>query len=121
MKNIMYWITLVIAILAVIGASQLSYTDWKEGNVCPQQLGIPACYIVLAFFVAATISHLTKTSLGNTLFFIFMAFPLFLALKGSITELSGTVVCPRTSSGIPMCFISLGLCISLIGSKYFSL
>jgi len=113
----MYWITLAIAIMAVLGAAQLSYTDWKESNICPKQLGIPACYIVFTFFLAAAISHITKAPLGNILFFVFIAFPTFLALKGSITELSGTVICPRTASGIPMCYISLGLCLSLIGAK----
>jgi len=57
----------------------------------------------------------------NYLYFAVMCIPLFLALKGSIIEITGTEICPRSSGGIPMCFISLGVCVSLIVSKFLSM
>jgi len=116
-----YWITWVILILAILGAGSLSYTELIEKDVCPKMLGIPACYIVLVSFTMAGIMHALKTPLSNYLYFAAIGFVLFFALKGTITELRGIPICPRTAGGTPMCFISLGLCISLITAKFISL
>ena len=37
-----------------------------------------------------------------------------LALPGTIMQAMGTASCPRTSSGIPMCYISLGMSLVII-------
>jgi len=117
----MYWVTWAILAFAVWGAANLSHTDWVQKDVCPKVLGIPACYIVVSVFLIASVMHLANVKVANYLYFAVLMIPLYLALKGTITELSGTVICPRTSGGIPMCYLSLGLCVSLIVSKYFAL
>lgn len=57
----------------------------------------------------------------NYAYFGFMAIPFLLALKGTVTELSGTVICPRTAGGTPMCYLSLGFCTLLLALKFFSI
>jgi len=39
-------------------------------------------------------------------------------MSGTLTELSGMEICPRTSVGTPMCYISLGICLSLLFLKF---
>lgn len=119
--KIMYWVTSAIVIFAILGAGSLSFDDWTHQNTCPTLIGIPACYIVFSFFLMAGISHFVNTVKSNKLFFLLMAVPGLLALVGTVTELTGTGICPRNDSGIPMCFISLGICVILTVSKYFSL
>jgi len=117
----MYWLTWVILTIAIVGAATLSYTDWQHKNICPKIISIPACYIVFSMFFIAAVMHQINNKTSNFLYFAVIGIPLFFASKGTIIELAGTEICPRSDSGTPMCFISLGFCISLILTKYFSI
>ena len=119
--NVFYWITLALVLYATYGSFNLSLNDWKKKNVCPKIATIPACYIVFVCFFIAGISHVLNTVLAIQVFFVFIGIPAIIALIGTITELSGTTICPKTKSGIPMCYISLGFCIVLLVIKFYSL
>ncbi len=119
MKQLLYFLIIGILLFSIYGSFNLSMVDFQKKNVCPKILGIPACYIVLLFFSLALGSHLFKGSLGKDLWYYgLMAVPFLLALSGTLTELSGKVVCPRTPGGTPMCYISLGICTTLIILKF---
>ena len=100
----------------------LSRKDFRKKNVCPKILGVPACYWVFAFFVGALFSHLMNFEMpySHYTYYGFLAIPFLLALSGTLTEMSGKVICPRTPGGTPMCFISLGFCTLLIALKMFN-
>ena len=119
--NIFYWITLALVLYATYGSFRLSLNDWKIKNVCPKIAGIPACYIVFVCFFTASICHIINTAFSIQLFFISIFIPALIAFIGTVTELSGTTICPKTKSGIPMCYISLGFCVVLLITKFFSL
>lgn len=105
---------IAVILFAIYGAVDLSLVDFREKEVCPKLFNIPACYIVLFFFVLVLLSHLlSKKNVSKLYFYLFLSIPFFMALMGTISELSGEVVCPRTPGGTPMCYISLGLCSSL--------
>ena len=111
----MFLIIVAILFFAVYGSVQLSINDFKLKDICPKLLGIPACYWVTIFFVIALFSHLNqKFEKAKYVFFMSIGFVFIMALNGTVTELSGTIVCPRTSGGTPMCFISLAMCTSLL-------
>lgn len=93
--------------------------DFNKKDICPKVLGIPACYIVFLFFALALGAHVFKGYLGRDLWYYgFMSVPILLALGGTLTELSGKVICPRTPGGTPMCYISLGICTTLLLIKF---
>ena len=119
--NIFYWITLALILFATYGAGSLSLNDWKNKNVCPKIATIPACYIVFVCFVIASVSHIINTAFSIQIFFISIGIPGLIAFIGSITELTGRTICPKTTSGIPMCYISLGFCVVLAITKFYSL
>jgi len=114
-----FYIIIVILLFVIYGSFSLSKHDYKKKDVCPKVLGIPACYLVLLFFIGALIIHLILP-VHTYLYFAMLVVPFLLALTGTMTELSGKVICPRTPGGIPMCYISLGFCMALIGLKFFS-
>ncbi len=116
-----YWITLIITLFVSYSAGNLSFTDWKQKNVCPKIGGVPACYIVFLCFVIATFSHIFTTLVSCKVYFVFVAIPAIIAFVGSITELKGKTICPKTTSGIPMCYISFAFCLTLILTKYLSI
>jgi hypothetical protein len=115
----MYYLIITILLFVIYGSFMLSRRDYKKKDICPKVFGIPACYYVFVFFVGTLAVHLLNLEFPY-LYFGLLAVPFFLALKGSLTELSGTVICPRTPGGTPMCYISLGFCTLLIGLKIFS-
>ena len=116
-----YWVTLLVLLFVTYSAANLSLNDWKQKNVCPKIMRIPACYIVFICFTIALISHVLNTAISNVIYFIFIGIPGGIALIGSITELSGKTICPKTASGIPMCYISLAFCVILMLVKYISI
>lgn len=119
-KQIFYWITTLILLIAIYGAGNLSLNDYKQIITCPKFLGIPVCYFVLLFFVLATVNHFIKGNIAILFFYLWIAIPGILALFASIKEIKIPHTCPYTTSGIPMCYLSLLICISLIIFKYLS-
>lgn len=115
MKLAIFIIIIAILLFSIYGSFNLSMVDFAKKDVCPKVFGIPACYIVCAFFILALAGHAFKGYLGRDLWYYgFVAVPFLLALGGTLTELSGKVICPRTPGGTPMCFISLGICTTLL-------
>lgn len=117
MKNVLSGGILLILGFAIYGTTGLVVHEWQDGNICPKIIGIPACYIVMFCFVGGLVSQLFSNSKFKHSFFIFIGLVFGIALTGTIGELTGLAKCPRTSGGIPMCFISLGICTSLLVLK----
>ena len=117
----MNYLVLAIILFAIYGSGQLSLQDWKKKNVCPKILFIPACYIVFFLFVIVGIIHVFPALINQNLFFIAIGIIGAIALKGSLTELAGKKICPRSSNGTPMCYYSLGLSVGLIILKTINL
>ena len=117
MKNLLFWFVLLILIFANYGTYGLVIEEYAIGNICPKILNIPACYIVLGFFAGALISHLYPSKISTRFYFIFIGSVCIIAVTGTLGEIFGFASCPKTHSGIPMCFISLAICILLIVFK----
>ena len=74
---------------------------------CPPLLGIPACYLVLAAYAAATIgAWCADTRAGDVAFYIGAIAVTVIGVHFSIGQLRGTAECP-TFEGLPMCYVSL--------------
>lgn len=115
-----YWVTSILLFYVSFSSIELSADNWAKKKECPKILGIPACYIVASNFVLAAICHLLNTLVSNQIYFVFIGIPGVIALIGSITELTGKTICPKTASGKPMCFYSLAFCVALIITKILS-
>ena len=104
----------LLLILATVQSGLLSLDQWQNPGACPSIGPVPACYLVFASFLLALIGNLGRfTSIFN----IGLGFPTLLATYASIGEFIGFVECPRTASGIPMCYISLLLCATCWGFR----
>jgi hypothetical protein len=98
-----FTVTILLAVIALVAVIPVSYTTLVTDKGCPYLWLIPACYLVTIGYALILLSLLVnKKSL-----FVIGWLPVFLlALSGSIAELSGLNVCPKTDSGIPMCYFS---------------
>ncbi len=105
----------IVFAIGIFGAGELVYTEFTQSNVCPKLIGIPACYIILACFIIPFLVHIFKKS--NGVYFAFTGLAFTIALIASIMEITGLGECPKTASGMPMCYYSLLLFTSLIVLK----
>lgn len=106
-------IILSISALGFWGATSLSIQEWGTAGSCPN-IGIPACYLVaIAYFLilASCINHNKK--LYRQLFYAGVSVVMGLAIGGSIMQVTGMGNCPQTSSGFPMCYVSLMMSLSI--------
>jgi predicted membrane channel-forming protein YqfA (hemolysin III family) len=94
----------LIFLFGIYGAGKLVYKEFAYGNICPKIVNIPACYIILVCLVIPLIIHLVKGS--NSIYFMFTGLAWSIATYGSIMQVSGTIECPKTEEGSPMCYIS---------------
>ena len=120
MTTILYYLILVLLAFVVYSSFLLSRRDYRKKNICPKIMTVPACYIVCLFFIATLLSHFFFPAVP-VWYFGFLAVPFLIALAGTITELRGKVICPRTPGGTPMCYLSLGFCSFLMALKTLSL
>ncbi|MBT2160822.1 hypothetical protein [Zobellia barbeyronii] len=116
-KTISILITLVFS-FGIYGAGGLVNKEYMLKQVCPQILGIPACYIIMACLIIPLIAHLFK--LSNYVYFIGTGIALTIATYGTISQLIGIADCPKTSNGIPMCYISFLIFLTLVVLKWIS-
>ena len=114
-KILHYLITLIFSV-GIYGASGLVQQEYQLKQVCPQLLSIPACYIIMACLIVPLIAHIFNFS--NKIYFAGTGLALSIATYGAITNLLGYAECPKTSDGIPMCYISFLLFFSLIVLKW---
>jgi hypothetical protein len=101
-----------LALFGVVAAFGISQTQWMGISPCPSIGIVPACYVVLVGYLLMMISAI----IPSRILFLTGWLPVFLlAAVGTVSELLSSVpVCPRTESGIPQCYLSLGL-VSIIG------
>ncbi|MEH6545191.1 MAG: hypothetical protein V7701_02100 [Sneathiella sp.] len=106
------YVRIVIALVAItglIGALPVSYSELGGGQGCPHLGPIPACHIVSMAYLAIFISVVFSATWHPFIIVTAWSVILILAAIGTGMELSGAGTCPKTASGIPKCYFSLGL------------
>ena len=103
-------LTGIIVGFAAVGAmltGWLVLSELVREPTCPPLLGIPACYVVLAGYLAALAgAWAIDISAGRGVFLLGAGVVTVVGIWFSINELTGALECP-TFEGLPMCFVSL--------------
>ena len=116
--RIIFWAIVAIALIILNSIWDLSYGHWTTGSVCPPLLGVPACYPILTSVILLLVSHF-KLYKGNLIgFFIGAGIPWSVAVYATIKQFLELAECPKSSGGIPMCYISLAMFSALLILKY---
>lgn len=103
---------ITLFVIGIYGALNLVLEEIKTGNGCPKIGFIPACLIILFCFLISFISHVLKK--WNLVYFIGTGIAFAIALYATTMQIIGKVECPKLDNGLPMCYISLFLFLSLI-------
>ena len=103
----------LLGMIGVIGVAPIAWQQFTGAMACPALGLVPACHIVLIGYLLVVISVFLASKIRTVVFLVGWV-PLFvLALSGSGLELFVHDTCPRTSGGIPTCYLSLGLLVIL--------
>jgi hypothetical protein len=117
MPIILRALIIIICGLVLISLAPVIIANFHGTQPCPALGLVPACYVVGFCYVLIALSAIR---LSNALFWIGLG-PVFgLAFLGSTLELSGVPTCPQSSSGIPMCYISLAIVTLLLALFIFA-
>lgn len=101
--------------VGLYGALSVSYTTITGTSPCPSIAGIPACFIVLAgYSLMLLATFITQTKKSTWFFFTGWAPVFLLAFVGSIFEIGNGDTCPKSSSGLALCYVSLTFAIAVI-------
>lgn len=115
LSNSMLFITICFGLL---GATRLSYVTITGGVPCPSIMGFPACYIIFLAYASMLLAILQKKrSWSRPVFASGLAVAISFALPASLMEVFREGTCPSSASGIPLCYLSLALCV-LIGATW---
>jgi len=106
MAKLLHYVVHLVGGLILWGTTNLVWDQYSSGDICPPVLGIPACYIILACVLAAIVSHTGALKDKNILFYLGSGIAMIFAVVGSIGNIAQILTCPKTSSSIPMCYIS---------------
>ncbi len=98
---------LALIFLGLWGAASISYNTLTGIKPCPSVFVVPICYIVLAAYAAMFVSQLKGHN--KRLFYLGWAPVFLIALVGVGFEVARGDVCPKGGSGVPACYLSLGL------------
>jgi len=115
-----YWFSLVgLIFFGLYGAGALSYNTLLGVNPCPMALVIRACYLVFfAYLGMGSAQFIRGGGVSRILFWVGWILAFGFAAFGSSAEIIQGDVCPIVQTAglnIPMCYISLALCIAIAG------
>jgi hypothetical protein len=103
------------------GSLNVSYANLTGAQACPHLAGIAICYVVAIAYGSMLASLLLKRSaLHYAMFSGAWGITFLIALSGSGLELSQGGVCPVTSFQLPLCYVSLALCLAIMAFYLFA-
>ena len=115
-SQISLWILLAIGLW---GGVSVSYETLIGVSACPNIIGLPICYLVTIGYSLMLMSQLislfdSHNILTPKLFYAGWGVVFAIAAMGVSFELLLTDVCPKSASGLPLCYVSFGLCILIL-------
>lgn len=101
---------LLISAFGLFAGAQLSFSHMQSGETCPVLGPLPACYLVLAGYLAVFIAaSFIRRPWSRKLFYMGLLPVFLLAAIGVTLELVQGETCPPGAMGIPQCFFSLAM------------
>jgi hypothetical protein len=98
-----------------LGGLNVSYANFTGDHLCPHIAGLVICYVVtIAYGLMFVSLFIQKAVLRVSLFLPAWGITFLIALTGTSLELTKGDVCPKTTGLIPLCFVSLAMCLLII-------
>ncbi|MDF1695110.1 MAG: hypothetical protein P1U56_04735 [Saprospiraceae bacterium] len=121
MKTFWYWSIVIVALYAMYASYGLIQEEYTKTHACPEIMTIPFCYIGFVCFTLILLNHIIPYRYSEQGFAIALFMPMTMAINGSMFELFGKFIGPKTSSGIPLSYILLVFCVYFTVAKIYYL
>lgn len=99
----------LVCLVGLIGVLPVSYAELRGALSCPHLGPVPACHLVSIAYLAVGMTVISRLTWRPAVFITGWLVIFVLAAIGTGLELTGAGTCPKTQSGIPKCYFSLGL------------
>ena len=106
---------LLLIVIGFWGGLSVSLVNFTGQNACPNLAGLAICYVVTIAYGLMLISLFLKQASHYVLFSSAWGVTFLIALLGSGLEISIGGVCPTTSFMLPLCYVSLAMCLAIMG------
>ena len=104
----------LLIIAGLWGALRVSYTTITGAAKCPDLMNIPICYLVAIGYLSMLAAQVVSPGkLKNRLFYPAWALVFIIAASGAGLEITTGNTCPRSNSGVPLCYFSFILCVAI--------
>ena len=97
------------------GSLSVSYVNFTGEQACPDLAGLAICYVVAIAYGSMLASLFLRHRLHYTIFPGAWGITFLIALLGSGRELAQGDVCPVSALQLPLCYVSLALCLAIMG------
>ena len=114
-RNVSQVILWALIILGLWGALRVSYTTITGTARCPDFVSIPICYLVgIGYLSMLGAQIVSPGKLKAYLFYPAWILVFVIAALGTGLEVSTGNACPRSGSGVPLCYFSFALCVAIL-------
>ena len=114
LHNIARVILWLLILAGLWGALRVSYTTITGTARCPDFASVPICYLVGTGYLSMLAAQVASSGrLKNYLFYPAWTLVFVIAALGTGFEVANGNVCPRNSSGVPLCYFSFILCVAI--------
>ncbi len=103
----------LLAGIGVLGVGRISIIHWTDEASCPMIGSLPACYFIFIGYSLIVLSMYPRLKKAFILFLVGWVPVMTLALTGVVGELTGSLQCPHLENGIPQCYISVALALTI--------
>lgn len=115
-RKVLHLSLMILVVLGLWGALNVSFNTLTGKLPCPDVIGVPICYLVsVGYFLMLLSSLFSASKITNKLFYSGWGLVFVIALFGVISEIAIGGICPRSEHGIPLCYLSLALCLVIVG------
>lgn len=97
------------------GSLSVSYANFTGEQACPDLAGLAICYVVAIAYGSMLASLFLRHGLHFTIFLGAWGITFLIAMLGSGLELVHGGQCPVSALQLPLCYVSLALCLAIMG------
>jgi hypothetical protein len=116
-KSLIRKAIIIMGALGLWGSGSISVDHWTGRMPCPTIGFFPACYIIFLGYGLILMSTYPRLKKSLLVFLLGWTPVITLALTGVIGELTSTLHCPHSETGIPKCYFSAAMAL-FIGFLY---
>ena len=110
--KILLWLLLAVGLY---GALSVSYTTITGTDPCPDVQGLPVCFVVaVGYLMMVTSLFMPNYGLKKRIFLSGWLIVFLIAVTGTLLEIMNGNTCPQSADGLPLCYVSLTLCILIL-------